>query len=102
MTRSGLLGMGRTALFLVLGVIITGLFLSGLVWMTSLRERGWSNDPQIFGRQATFVVTVLAFVVGAFALNHVSGGMVQESPFSGNTRVLQRGPRPGTRCGRPL
>jgi hypothetical protein len=37
-----------------------------------------------------------------FVAYHRKRGMVQESPFSGNTRVLQRGPRSGTRCGRPL
>jgi hypothetical protein len=63
--------MRRTVLFLVLGVIVTGVFLSGLVWMTSLRERGWSNDPTILGRQATFVYTLIAVVIGASVLNHV-------------------------------
>jgi hypothetical protein len=37
--------------------------------MTSLRERGWSKDPQMFGRQVTFVVTLVAIMVGAFAVN---------------------------------
>ena len=62
--------MRRAVLCTFCGILITGLFLSGLVWMTSLRERGWSKDPQTFGRQATFVFTLLAIVVGAIAVNH--------------------------------
>jgi hypothetical protein len=69
MSKPGPLGMRRTVLCTVCGILITGLFLSGLVWMTSLRERGWSKDPQTFGRQVIFVVTLVAIVFGAFAVN---------------------------------
>jgi hypothetical protein len=61
--------MRRTVLSLILGVIVAGLFLSGLVWMTSLQERGWSRDPETFSRQVTFVVTILAVVITASVLN---------------------------------
>jgi hypothetical protein len=69
MSKSGPVGIRRAVLCTVCKILITGLFLSGLVWMTSLRERGWSKDPQTFGRQVTFVVTLVAIVFGAFAVN---------------------------------
>ena len=62
--------MRRAMLCTSCGILTTCLFLSGLMWMTSLRERGWSKDRQTFGRQATFVFTLLAIVVGAIAVNH--------------------------------
>jgi FtsH-binding integral membrane protein len=62
-------GIRRTFLSLAIGIIVTGLFVAGLVWMTSLRERGWSNDPKTFDRQMTFVVTLVAIVISAVVLN---------------------------------
>jgi hypothetical protein len=62
--------MRRSVFSLVLGVVVAGLFLSGLVWMTSLRERQWSKDRETFDRQVTFVATILAIVLGASVLNH--------------------------------
>ena len=62
--------MRRTIAFLLLGVLVTGFFLFGLAWMTSLQERGWSNDPQVFNRQVTFVAAILASVIGASVLNY--------------------------------
>jgi hypothetical protein len=63
--------MRRTVFSLVLGVIVTGQFLSGLLWMTSLQERGWSKDSKVFGRQAAFVGTLLSTLIGASVWNHV-------------------------------
>jgi hypothetical protein len=62
--------MGRTIAFLVLGVLVTGFFLFGLAWMTTLQERGWSNDPSVFNRQVTFLGAIVAIVIGASVLNH--------------------------------
>jgi hypothetical protein len=62
-------GIRRTFLSLAIGIIVTGLFVAGLVWMTSLRERGWSNDPKTFDRQTTFFITLVAIVISAAVLN---------------------------------
>jgi hypothetical protein len=60
----------RTVLSLAIGTMVTGLFVSGLVWMTTLRERGWSNAPRTFDRQVTFVVTLLVIVTAGVVLNY--------------------------------
>jgi hypothetical protein len=69
MSKPGPLRVRQMVLCTVCGILITGVFVSGLVWMTSLRERGWSKDPQTFGGQVTFIVTLVAIMVGAFAVN---------------------------------
>src|ERR1700679_1911113 len=62
-------GIKRTGVSLAIGIIVTSMFVSGLAWMTSLQERGWSNDPKTFDRQVTFVVTLVAIVISAAVLN---------------------------------
>ncbi len=60
---------GRIVLSLVIEIIVTGLVVSGLVWTTSLRERGSSNDSKKFDRQTTFFVALLAIVVATAIFN---------------------------------
>ena len=67
----GVKAMRRTIAFLVLGVIVSGLFLFGLSWMTTLKERGWSSDHTAFQRQVIFLVAIVSIVIGTSALNRV-------------------------------
>ncbi len=63
--------MRRTIVILVLGVVATGFFLFGLAWMTTLRQRGWSNDQPTFRRQATFFVAVVSSVIAVSVVNRL-------------------------------
>jgi hypothetical protein len=63
--------MRRTIVTLVLGVCVTGLFLFGLAWMTTLKERAWSNNQPAFHRQGIFFVAVVSIVIGVIVLNRV-------------------------------
>ncbi len=63
--------MRRTAVVLILAILVAGLFISGLVWMTKLRERGWANNPEIRSEQMRFVMAVAIAIAGAWALNRV-------------------------------
>jgi hypothetical protein len=84
--------MRRTALSLAIGIISTGLFVSGLAWIISLRERGWSNHPKTFERQTTFVVMLVAIVIGGRfepCLQSPAGPILEVS----GTKVTEAGKR---------
>src|SRR5947209_2244677 len=65
------IAMKRTICSLMLGVILTGLFVSGLAWMTTLRERRWSDDPRNRRRQVIFVMATVSVVLVGYEINRI-------------------------------
>jgi multidrug resistance efflux pump len=63
--------MKRTLGSIVLGVILTGMFVSGLAWMTRIRERQWSDDPEIRRKQVVLVAAVVGGILLVSGINFI-------------------------------
>lgn len=63
--------MRRTIICGLLAVVLVFLFITGLEFMTTLRERGWSDDPETWKRQALFVIAVGSTLLLGYELNRL-------------------------------